>query len=267
MKKVLSFGSAEMMIPESTDEIFDIWNQSEIHMRNQILLQRIYQNISIPSKKNYYFILEYVKYGNNGGGFSLYWILGTKEYLVFSIRLELNPKYHHGKGYEIPLVYTYGLAGAIDFLYSKLLYNPSIPIGRMNFKPYISVEENVWTKILQTRRMYSKDPSRLKFASPIIFPAHCLLMDLYDENAFEIQKLDINSKEIWNRNSIYAIRENTVKWAMNTMDSDFVAYELSDLLDGRRPYEFRSPCKDDLQFYSKKLIAKYNAQMQRRKTV
>lgn len=258
MKNVTTFGASTMILPETIEEIFDLWNNDELFIRNQRLLQRVYQNISDPSKKNYYFILEYIRYGSTEGAIALYWNIGTKDILVTNIRIDFNPKSISKAEQDLQTIITYGIAGIINFLYTKLLFHPSIPIGRMNFRPCIYIEENIWSKIIQTRRTYQKDPSRLTFTGEDIFPAHCLLMDLYDENPFELKKLDIYSKEIWNRNSIYEIREDTVNCAMKNIKADFVVHSLEELLDGRRLYDFRSPCKEDIQFYSKKVIAKYN---------
>lgn len=262
MKNGFVFGMNEVKIPENTEEMLELWNTEEIYLRNQELLQKIYQYLQSAVKVNFYFVLEYVRYGNDEGGFGLYWQNGGKETLVLSIRYQISKL---NKYTDFQCLFTYGLVGILDFLYSKLLYHPSIPVGRMNIRPNIYIEDEVWKRIRSIRSAYKRFPSALAVQNPVMYPAQCILLDLHEENQFVLKQMKAYPKDFWNKYAIYSIRQETAAFAMNTEKADFEIHNMEDLLNGRRMFEFRSPAKEDLDFYARKQLASYKRKLEKEK--
>lgn len=243
------------MVPEKPEEILELWNTDEIYRRNQELLQKIYRNIQSSVKTNYYFILEYVRYGKNEGGFGLYWQSGRRKNLVINLHYSFKDLNEYE---DFQCLFAYGLVGILEFLYSNLFFHPSIPIGRMNIRPNIYVEDEVWKSIRMVRSSYKKFPSSVTIRNPELYPAQCILLDLYEENPFVLKNMITYPSELWDKHSIYAIRQETVSIAVNTQKPDFDVRNLEDLLNGRRMFDFRSSTKEELNFYARKQLAKLN---------
>lgn len=246
MKSVKMFGGIDYPLPESTEDISDIIRMHEPHIRNL----RFYQKATGPiSHKAFYILIEFVKNGSTGV-YQAYWLNGTKSELILSVQWSFDHKVVNKdpKSYsDIESVFNHALIGIIDYMNSVILFDPVVQVSGWNLKYIFLVEPDLYRKISSTIK-FLRNPKRCKCVSPHLFGSQILLWDQKCETNFDINQLDIyNERVIWNRDAIYAAREDCYEMALGHRQALYTVNSLDEMLCTRNLNFLRSDKRIDIE--------------------
>lgn len=230
---------------------------SNIYYRmNSILLDIRYK--SYQSHKPYYvfFFLEFILHGKSQGAYNLFWNHGSVYERIMTIRFNFDEEYkkYEKEQFDLDVLFDYALIGIVDFLYdtftNQLPYETSIK--DYNIIPIFIVEPKLYMQVIKNRHIYAKNSWLIQnFGKGYHIGSNSLLNDLYTTKRFDIYKLDLYSPNVWNREAIYKIRNETtlisIKGYCESYDADITLYHYEDLLGGRKLGIFTGPSKDRIQ--------------------
>ena len=256
MKSVKMFGGIDYPLPESSEDISDIVRMHEPHIRNL----RFYQKATGPiSNKIFFILIEFVKNGSTGV-YQAYWLNGSRSELILSVQWSFDQTVVNKdpKAYaDIESVFNHALIGIIDYMNSVLLFDPVVKVSGWNLKYIFLVEPDLYRKLSSTIR-FIRNPKRYKCACPYLFGSQILLWDQKCDTNFDINQLDIYSEKIWNRDDIYAAREDCYEMALGHRQAMYTVKSLDEMLCTRNLKFLRSDKRIDIEKYRYDWLKEYD---------
>ena len=256
MKSVKMFGGVDTPLPESLDDLNEILERHEPHIRNRELYMKA---ISLSVKKTYYILIEFVKNGSSGA-YQAYWQNGLSEFPIVSIRWDFDPgiMYHNSKEYlDIENVFDHALCGIIDYLQTCILFGPVLPLPEQKITFKFMVEPALKAKLEKTIK-FVNSPKRWKCTDPNLLGIHTLLWDQKCDTRFEIISMDLYNKHVWNRDAVYNAREDCYEMALGNRSPDYTVHSLEEMLCTRKKEEYRSNNRIDIGNCYYKWLGEYS---------